>query len=76
MYEAYEQLHKGYLYINTSIEKWKTILEKPEYNDFPEVVELMNKYYHFSDGKHRLITAKILGFKEIKVIVKRIKPNK
>jgi|LFRM01.1.fsa_nt_gb hypothetical protein len=73
LYQAYERLHKGYLYKDKRIDDWIKIVNEPYNNDLPEVVEIDSGYYHFGEGKHRLITSKILGFEKIKVIIKTIK---
>lgn len=73
LYEAYNKLHKGYLYKNKSRCDWEDIITHPINGDLPEVLKLNDKYYHCGEGKHRLITSKILGFSRIKVIVKTIK---
>lgn len=70
LYDAYNKLHKGYLYLKKSKTDWEAIITDPYNGDLPEVVMINGEYYHCGEGKHRLITSKILGFKSIKVLVK------
>ena len=73
LYDAYKKLHKGYLYINKSISDWEDIVTNPRDGVLPQVVMINGEYYHWGEGKHRLITSKILGFNKIKVSVLIIK---
>ena len=67
--------HKEHWFQENRIDRIGDILQIPNDENYPSVVEKDNEYYIDGDGLHRLVIAKLLGIENIVVLIKTYNEN-